>query len=72
MLGYEASTQFILWDVEDQRVIFSRDVQFDEMAQGLCDIEALQQFRSKIKEIHQDSNQSSDQVSDENNNEDSN
>src|SRR5436190_732980 len=53
LLGYEASTQFILWDVEDQRVIFSRNVQFDELVQDLCDIEAVQLFRNKINEMHQ-------------------
>ena len=68
LLGYEASTQFILYDVEDKRVIWSRDVQFDELAQGLCDAEAVQLFRNKINEIQQieqGSENSGDETSDE-------
>jgi hypothetical protein len=54
-----------LWDVEDKQIIWSRDVQFDELAQDLCDAEAVQLFRDKINKIHQTGDQPSGQISDE-------
>ena len=37
LLEYEIFTQFILYNMKDKHVIWSHDVQFDELIQSLCD-----------------------------------
>ncbi len=39
--------------MKDKHVIWSCDIQFDELTQSLCDIEAVQLFYNKINKIHQ-------------------
>ena len=39
--------------MEDKHIIWSHDIQFDELAQGLCDAEAVQLFHDRINKIHQ-------------------